>query len=172
MSEKNRRIALVIILILTVIWAGYNYPFGSKRNRPQALADSSQTALTQTPQAQTPTRTRLNETTGATRAAGAPAPILDSLWGVPEEELALREAKPWPRDPFYKRHKTKKFRKKQSKRSYKLKAIIYSADSPSAYLNGRVVRQGDNVSGATVIKISRNSVTLRIGQEYQTIKLK
>ncbi len=159
MSEKNRRILLVIVLILTVVWAGYNYPFGSKRKHPGAMASAPQTAQRQAQSAEV-------------AGVSATASILDTLPEISEAELAQRFAEPWPRDPFYKRHKKKSARKKQIKRSYKLKAIIYDDASPSAYLNGRVVRQGDNISGATVIKISPNSVTLRIGQEYQKIKLK
>lgn len=166
MSEKNRRILLVIILIMTVIWAGYNYPFGSNRNRTGVMAD--QVSQTQTQPTGSTGATRATSATGAATTPSA----LDTLPVISKAELAIRDAQSWPRDPFYKRSAKKITRKKQVKRSFKLKAIIYNEDSPSAYLNGRVVREGELISGATVIKISPNSVTLRIGQEYQKIKLK
>lgn len=172
MSEKNRRILLVIILIMTVIWAGYNYPFGSNRNRPGVMADQVSQTQTQPTGSTGATRaTRATRATSTTGAAATPS-ALDTLPVISKAELAIRDAQSWPRDPFYKRSAKKITRKKQVKRSFKLKAIIYNEDSPSAYLNGRVVREGELISGATVIKISPNSVTLRIGQEYQKIKLK
>lgn len=154
MSEKNRRILLVIILIMTVVWAGYNYPFGSNGKRSEAAAVQAPLTPERTP------------------APGAAAPALDTLPEISEAQLAERDAQPWPRDPFYKRPARSAKQAKQVKRSYKLKAIIYNDTAPSAYLNGRIVRQGDRIGGATVTKITPNSVTLRIGQEYQKITLK
>ncbi len=39
-----------------------------------------------------------------------------------------------------------------------VKGIVFSEDKPSAVINSKIVRQGDIVSGATIIKISKNSV--------------
>jgi hypothetical protein len=39
-----------------------------------------------------------------------------------------------------------------------VKAIVFSEDKPSAVINGKIVRQGDIVSGATIIKINRNNI--------------
>ena len=48
----------------------------------------------------------------------------------------------------------------QVKRSYKLNYLLYAADRKQAIINGKSVVEGDRVSGAKVIKISENSVTL------------
>ncbi len=39
-----------------------------------------------------------------------------------------------------------------------VKGIVFSEDHPSAVINGKIVRQGDIVFGATIIKINRNNV--------------
>ena len=39
-----------------------------------------------------------------------------------------------------------------------VKAIVFSEDKPSAVINGKIVRQGNIVSGATIMKINRNNV--------------
>lgn len=39
-----------------------------------------------------------------------------------------------------------------------VKGIVFSENKPSAIINGKIVRQGDIVSGATIIKINRNNV--------------
>ena len=48
----------------------------------------------------------------------------------------------------------------QVKRSYKLNYLLYADDRKQAIINGKSVVEGDRVSGAKVIKISENSVTL------------
>lgn len=39
-----------------------------------------------------------------------------------------------------------------------VRGIVFSEDKPSAIINGKIVRQGDIVSGATIIKINESSV--------------
>ncbi len=48
----------------------------------------------------------------------------------------------------------------QVKRSYKLNYLLYADDRRQAIINGKSVVEGDRVSGAKVMKISENSVTL------------
>jgi hypothetical protein len=43
-----------------------------------------------------------------------------------------------------------------------VRGIVFSEDKPSAVINGKIVRQGDIVSGTTIIKINRNSVEFEI----------
>jgi type II secretory pathway component PulC len=45
--------------------------------------------------------------------------------------------------------------------SWHLKGILYSAESPLAYINSRRVRVGDTVDNAEVVNIERHRVTLR-----------
>lgn len=46
------------------------------------------------------------------------------------------------------------------KQSYKLNYLLYADDRKQAIINGKSVVEGDQVSGAKVINISENSVTL------------
>ena len=43
-----------------------------------------------------------------------------------------------------------------------VRGIVFSEDKPSAVINGKIVRQGDIISGATIIKINRNNVEFEI----------
>jgi hypothetical protein len=52
-----------------------------------------------------------------------------------------------------------------------LKGIVYSEDSPSAVVGTQIVRQGDKVSGATVVKISRDSVEFEMDGKRWTQKV-
>jgi len=54
---------------------------------------------------------------------------------------------------------------------FRLNGIIYTVARPSAILNGRTVHVGDQVSGATVIGISRTEVTLQINGKRRTYDL-
>jgi len=54
---------------------------------------------------------------------------------------------------------------------FRLNGIIYTVTRPSAILNGKTVHVGDQVSGATVIGISRTEVTLRINGQRRTYEL-
>jgi hypothetical protein len=54
---------------------------------------------------------------------------------------------------------------------FRLKGIIYSS-RPSAILNGQMVSTGDKVDGATVVHVSRTTVTLQINGERKIIELR
>ena len=50
----------------------------------------------------------------------------------------------------------------------KLQLIVWDESHPSAVINGKIVRSGDGVDGATVTQIDRNRVLLqRDGQEVE-----
>ena len=49
-----------------------------------------------------------------------------------------------------------------------IKGILYSTDNPSAIIGNQIVHEGDKVSGATVVKIEKNSVEFkRNGQRWK-----
>jgi len=52
-----------------------------------------------------------------------------------------------------------------------LRGIVYSEDDPSAVINGKIVRQGDKVLGATVTKINKNSVEFELEGKTWTRKV-
>lgn len=56
--------------------------------------------------------------------------------------------------------------------AFKLNGIFYSSTDPTAIVNGKSVRVGDTVSGATVISISRGDVTLEIDGQRKTVALR
>jgi HD-like signal output (HDOD) protein len=55
---------------------------------------------------------------------------------------------------------------------FRLNGIIYSVGRPSAILNGETVYVGDQVNGATVLSISRTSVTLLLKGQRKTYVLR
>ncbi|MBI3882457.1 MAG: hypothetical protein HY301_20655 [Verrucomicrobia bacterium] len=55
--------------------------------------------------------------------------------------------------------------------TFKLQGITYSAASSSALINGAFVFVGDEVNGATVAKIERQSVTLQFDGELKVLKM-
>jgi HD-like signal output (HDOD) protein len=55
---------------------------------------------------------------------------------------------------------------------FRLNGIIYTSVHPSAIINGQTVRTGDEVNGATVIAISRTTVTLQFNGHRKTYNLR
>ena len=54
---------------------------------------------------------------------------------------------------------------------FRLKGIIYTATRPTAIVNGRTVRVGDEVNGAIVLKITWDRVLLLSNGELKTLEL-
>jgi len=52
-----------------------------------------------------------------------------------------------------------------------VKGIVYSKDNPSAVIGNRIVHEGDKVLGATVVKISENSVDFEMNDKKWTQKV-
>ncbi|MHC4596710.1 MAG: hypothetical protein ACYS19_17420 [Planctomycetota bacterium] len=46
-----------------------------------------------------------------------------------------------------------------------VKSIVYSEDNPSAVIGSRIVHEGEEVLGATVVKINRDSVEFEAGEK-------
>jgi HD-like signal output (HDOD) protein/CheY-like chemotaxis protein len=55
---------------------------------------------------------------------------------------------------------------------FRVNGIIYTSVRPSAILNGRTVSIGDQVNGATVVRIGRSDVTLQINGQRKTFELR
>ncbi|MCM8782300.1 MAG: general secretion pathway protein GspB [Candidatus Omnitrophica bacterium] len=53
-----------------------------------------------------------------------------------------------------------------------LNGIMYLAKKPQAIINGSIVEEGDMVSGATVMKIEKNSVVLKFDDTEMILSLK
>jgi type II secretory pathway component PulC len=46
-----------------------------------------------------------------------------------------------------------------------VKAIVYSEDNPSAVIGKQIVHEGDEISGATIVKINEDSVEFEMNGE-------
>ncbi len=146
MSESKRRIYMSIVAFSIAIWAFNNF-----QGRGKVVAESLQ------------------------------KPLMEKQLKVAQKAIPLDftfvKEKPWGADPFYRRianvSPTSTSRTELTmENTYELKAIIFNSTSPSAFLNGRVVKTGDFVDGAKIIKISKRAVTLEVdGREVMvTVK--
>ena len=52
-----------------------------------------------------------------------------------------------------------------------VKGIVYSQDSPSAVIGTQIVREGDKVLGATIVKINKDSVEFEMNGKTWTQKV-
>ena len=52
-----------------------------------------------------------------------------------------------------------------------VKGIVYSEDNPSAVIGSQIVHEGDEVSGATVVKINKDSVEFEMNDKRWTQKV-
>ncbi|MBN2226593.1 MAG: hypothetical protein JW763_04450 [candidate division Zixibacteria bacterium] len=77
-------------------------------------------------------------------------------------DLGKYEQLPWGRDPFYLAQGEQPTTPASSPNStsWTLNGILFNALAPSAVINKRVVRTGDQINGARVVKIDKRQVTL------------
>jgi hypothetical protein len=61
--------------------------------------------------------------------------------------------------------------KEIAKPAFRLNGIFFVASKPSAVVNGKTVFVGEQVNGAKVIRISRDSVTLDVNGELKTVSV-
>ena len=61
--------------------------------------------------------------------------------------------------------------RKRPQPDFRFMGVIYTSNRPSAIVNGQTVNVGDHVDGATVLAISRNSVTLEIKGQRKLFEL-
>jgi len=52
-----------------------------------------------------------------------------------------------------------------------VKGILYSKDSPAAFIGTQIVHEGDKISDATVVKIDRDAVFLEMNGKRWTLKV-
>lgn len=135
MNEQLRKKIIFGVLALAIVWAWFN--IGDQK-------DSTANEYN------VPTIQPLSPAQAGT--ATEPKSDIDTL--------ALQNAD-WGADPF--RAATKRtYSKYRSTRplSWKLTGIMYSHEQPLAYINNKMVKIGDLVDDARVVKIDRDRVTL------------
>ena len=146
MSEGLRKKIIFATLPLAILWAVYNF---SNKNST-APTETQPVASLQTV-----------------------APITSSQ--LPDARfinIEDKQAEPWGEDPF--RTSPRRQLTKSSGRSqmaWTLGGIIFSHQTPVAFINKQIVRVGDRVDGATVVSINKKSVVLDYRERQITLKL-
>ena len=136
MSEGLRKKLIYATLPLALIWAAFNMS-GKKdaSTSPEPLA-------TTTPDT-------------ATSVARAVHPVKD---------LEYHKDVPWGRDPFGTSTTSPPAAPSRpsgaEKLAWVLAGIVFSNQQPMALINSHMVKVGDRISGATVVEITKDSVTL------------
>ena len=95
-----------------------------------------------------------------------------------EEKPALAEKTPAAKKPDEKvdmealRVKAKKQLEKMKNCNLELSGILYNPKSPKAIINNHIARVGDEIEGARVISISRDSVEMLVIKQNKKLILK
>jgi len=132
MNQKTRQIIIAIAFVGAVIYALGEFTGDAKTERP---LDSEPAATSATQQ-----------------------PLTSGSVVIDIEKYKNMS---WGRDPFYRnmgRQKTESAPAPPVK--WTLNGILFNSKSPSAVINKRVVRSGDRINGARVVKIEKRHVTL------------
>jgi len=131
MDARRRKTIVYTLFGLALLWGAYNFS-GNKREHPQPG----------------PAPTKEVE---AVRAR--PSPKLIDI----EEHSSLA----WGKDPFYRGKRLPVSRPSEPvKPRWFLDGILYDEKTPSAIINKKIVRNGDNIDGARVVQIDKQKVTL------------
>lgn len=141
MAVAKRQKIMYGILVVALLWGGWNFTHPRKRTvpPPENAAPSVETE-----------------------------PVTQPM--LSKEVVASIEAQPWGRDPFStssSRHNAGTAQQTAAKQSteprsasWSLTGIIDNGATPFAFINGKMVKVGDLVDQARVIKIERQKVTL------------
>jgi len=140
-NEKTRKLIVYGLLVAAVIWGVYNFEPGRKRSHGPSANAPAVAAA-------------------MTAAVPGPAATID---------IETEAARSWGEDPF--RVVAAPARQSERAPSWNLGGIIYSASAPLAIINNRTVGVGDEVGGATVVKIDRTQVTLDHAGKAVTLKV-
>ena len=134
MDSKKRQKIVYLLFVVAVIWGVYNF-MGDKQTSP---ADSPKPVTRLEPDQQT--------------VQMAPIDV---------EKYADLE---WGGDPFYRGQYIKpQHPEKPVKPIWLLGGILFDNKRPSAVINKKVVRDGDIIDGARVVRIDKETVTLDKG---------
>jgi hypothetical protein len=141
MTEARRRQIMYGSLVVALFWGGWNFMHPRKKAVPQ---QENVTAIPQT------------------------APTSPNM--VSQADIAAKQSEPWGRDPF----RATSVRSAGSTVSttlsgqetkprltgWSLTGIIDNGSTPLAFINGKMVKVGDLVDQARVVKIEKQKVTL------------
>ena len=131
MNAKLRQKIIYALLVCAVIYAAFNFLGGKKEKTPAGSTDPN----------------------AVNTSTVIPSATID---------YAYYDSLPWMADPFF-RGQTITNRIPPvtvSDTGYTLNGILFDKFNPTAVINGRIVRRGDDINNARVIKIDKNQVTL------------
>lgn len=141
MTEAKRKQIMYGILVVALIWGGWNFTHPRKKAVP--------------PQ---------DEIAAVTETAPS-APVVPS-----QADIAAKKSEPWGRDPFrsslarstasYMSTVSSARETKPHSVGWSLTGIIDNGSTPFAFINGKMVKVGDLVDQARVVKIDKQKVTL------------
>ncbi|MCM2271538.1 MAG: hypothetical protein NDJ18_03160 [candidate division Zixibacteria bacterium] len=141
MTVAKRQKIMYGILVVALLWGGWNMTHPRKRTVPPQDTSAPISEATSTAQ---PT--------------------------ISTEVAASLEARPWGRDPFSTssaRYNAETTLRQPAKRSTETRAVSWSLTgiidngaTPFAFINGRMVKVGDLIDQARVVKIEKQKVTL------------
>ncbi len=136
MNEKKRKMIVYVVAAISLTWSAFNYQF----DKPKPINQNKVEAAKQM---------TLSETAPKTNFVS----------------MKVEQEKEWGRNPFrpwIRRSNTSINRSKSnnSNLAWIVGGILYSPNSPLAYINGQAVKTGDTINGATVIAIDKKTITL------------
>ena len=155
-QQMNRRSKiLLVVTILAAVILVLDQMSGSKAPRSSGKAPDAPAVASVPGPTPPPTPSAVPTATAAPRLAPPPPP--DQPWGK--------------RDPFEIGTKWAPSGPKGSDRfaGYRITGIVCTAQGCKAVVNDRVVRPGDDVDGARVVRITRSGIDLEKGGESRFI---
>jgi len=135
-SKKTRKILVFGLLIGSLIWAYFNF----SGRKPERATDNRPHP-----------------------AAVQPAAITLAASVLSPQTVSEYEGKSWGMDPFYHAHKSEPGQAAPDRVKLRLLGILYREIDAQALINGRVVREGDTLSGFRVERIERDHVEISDG---------
>lgn len=154
MTEQRRKQMMYGILVVAVIWGAWNL--------------------------MTPRKIILQPATPAATEMTAPVTAASAQVSF-DVEAKRKEA--WGRDPFSgsisrtaesrsaSGQKSKTTTTKSNRQGWSLTGIIDNGTTPFAFINGKMVKVGDLIDQARVVKIEKQTVTLSINGSHVALKV-
>ncbi|MFH2035793.1 MAG: hypothetical protein ABIJ45_05265 [Candidatus Zixiibacteriota bacterium] len=138
MTEKTRKLMILSLLPIAIIWAIYN--MGGKEK---------------------------NFVTDQQELAAAKHNVIEHLNKLDSELIDKYSKLSWGSDPFFRGTHTTAVKSANIQPGWHLAGIIYNETNPHAVINNKIVQNGDSVDGAEIITIEKDRVVLqKNGSEF------
>lgn len=131
MDARKRKAIVYGLFVLAFLWGAYNFAGNEQKRAEPAPSPAKQIEAAE---------------------VKPPAKSIDV------EKYSMLE---WGKDPFHRGRRTPVEKPPAEIRPrWTLGGILYDENTPSAVINKKIVRNGDNIDGARVMQIDRQKVTL------------